>query len=111
LEREYVAPRTELEQEVAAIWQELLRVERVGIYDNFFELGGHSLLTTQVISRVRERLNVEVPLRDLFEAPTVAGLTLAILASEVGGSDSQRDVPALLDNVSHGLQDDSEREG
>jgi amino acid adenylation domain-containing protein len=85
LEREYVAPRNELEQQVAAIWQELLRVEQVGIHDNFFDLGGHSLLTTQVILRVRDRLHVEVPLRDFFETPTVNGLALAIRASQVRG--------------------------
>src|SRR5205085_9637429 len=92
LGKEYVAPRTELEGEVAAIWQEVLRVGRVGVHDNFFELGGHSLLATQVMSRVRERLYVEVPLRNLFETPTVEGLALAVSASQTGEPDDQRDV-------------------
>ncbi len=71
---EYLAPRTAPEDVVCAIWSEMLDLERVGIHDNFFELGGHSLLATQVISRVRAAFRVELPLRALFEKPTVAGL-------------------------------------
>jgi acyl carrier protein len=59
---------------LAEIWAEVLRLERVGIHDNFFEIGGHSLLATQVISRVRERLGVDLPLRSVFESPTVSEL-------------------------------------
>ncbi|HEX2076721.1 MAG TPA: amino acid adenylation domain-containing protein [Longimicrobium sp.] len=71
---EYVAPRTATEEVLAGIWSEVLRVERVGAEDNFFELGGHSLLATRVISRVRQVFGTEVPLRTIFEAPTVARL-------------------------------------
>src|SRR5205085_10788405 len=74
----YVAPRNAVEELVAGIWVEVLGLSRVGIHDNFFELGGHSLLATQVISRAREAFKVEVPLRRLFEAPTVSGLALCI---------------------------------
>ena len=74
----YVPPETRDEEVVATIWSEVLRVERVGKNDNFFELGGHSLLATQVISRLRSELGVEVPLRRIFEAPTVAALALKI---------------------------------
>ncbi len=73
-EGRHVAPRTPAEERMAAVWAEVLGAERVGAEDNFFELGGHSLLATQVASRVREAFRVELPLRAVFEAPTVAEL-------------------------------------
>lgn len=69
-----VAPRTPVEAIVAGFWTEILGIEKISINDNFFELGGHSLLATQLFSRFRKALQVEIPLRTLFEAPTVSGL-------------------------------------
>ncbi|MEM9869216.1 MAG: non-ribosomal peptide synthetase, partial [Bacteroidota bacterium] len=65
--RAYVAPRTEIEKRLTIIWQNLLEVEKVGIYDNFFELGGHSLLAVQLISTIREELEIEIAIQDVFE--------------------------------------------
>jgi amino acid adenylation domain-containing protein len=74
----FVAPRTLIEKQLAAIWAEVLSLEQVGIYDNFFHLGGHSLKVTQVVSRVQETFRVELPLRTLFEASTIASLSKVI---------------------------------
>ncbi|HEY3581180.1 MAG TPA: condensation domain-containing protein, partial [Pyrinomonadaceae bacterium] len=78
---EYVAPRTMMEQVVADLWSNLLGLERVSVDDNFFELGGHSLIATQVMARVRKTTSVELPLRSLFENPTVAQLAAQIEAA------------------------------
>ena len=77
-EKSYLAPRTPTEKIVAAIWAEVLGVERVGVHDDFFELGGHSLLATQVVSRVRQALEAELPVRELFGASTVEALSAVI---------------------------------
>ncbi|HVR95771.1 MAG TPA: amino acid adenylation domain-containing protein [Thermoanaerobaculia bacterium] len=84
----YVAPRTPIEGVLAQVWAELLQAERVGIHDNFFELGGHSLLATQVVSRVRSLLGIEVPLRALFERPTLSGFAYIVESARrsLGGS-------------------------
>jgi acyl carrier protein len=74
----FVAARNEVEKQVATIWAEMLGLDEVGIYDNFLELGGHSLLATQIMSRLRGALRVDVPIRVLFEQPTVAGLAAAL---------------------------------
>ncbi len=74
----FVSPRTQLEEQIAAIWQEVLHLERVGVHDNFFELGGHSLLATQVVARLQQAMAINLPVRVLFEAKTVAELAQRI---------------------------------
>jgi acyl carrier protein len=74
----YVAPRNETEQTITEIWGQFLGVEKLGIYDNFFELGGNSLLATRMVSRVRKDLKMEIPLKSLFEAPTVGGFAAIV---------------------------------
>ncbi|MFN2168778.1 MAG: phosphopantetheine-binding protein, partial [Anaerolineae bacterium] len=89
LARPYAEPQSEIEARLAAIWAEVLDLDQVGIHDDFFsELGGHSLLATQVASRIRDAFQLEIPLRRLFEAPTVAELAASIqlaLWSQAGG--------------------------
>jgi amino acid adenylation domain-containing protein len=79
-QKEYVAPRTAVEEVLAGMWGELLKLERIGMHDDLFKLGAHSLLATQVVSRLRRTFQVEVPLRALFETPTIAGLAEKIEA-------------------------------
>ncbi|MEL6259638.1 MAG: phosphopantetheine-binding protein, partial [Cyanobacteria bacterium J06626_6] len=88
---DYVAPRTPIEQQLAEIWQDLLKLERVGVHDSFFELGGHSLLATQVVSRIRAGLSVELPLRQFFDTPTIA--LLATKITEMDASDLAFAIP------------------
>ena len=80
--QEFVAPRTAVEAIVAKVWCEILGVEKIGVNDNFFDLGGHSLLATQVISRLKTSFKTNLPLRSLFESPTVAELAAEIVALE-----------------------------
>jgi non-ribosomal peptide synthetase component F len=80
---DYVAPRTPVEQALAEIWGQVLGVERVGIHDHFFQLGGDSLLATQILSQVREVLLAELSFLNLMDAPTVAGMALAVAQSQI----------------------------
>jgi acyl carrier protein len=98
---QHVAPRTETEEKIAAIWAKLLKLEGVGCYDNFFDLGGHSLLATQVVARLRQIFQIELPLRTIFEMPTVAGLAATIDAILQSGRGVQAQLikPALKSSV------------
>src|SRR5207247_673075 len=88
-----VPPRGPVEEAVAAIWREVLGRERVGAHDSFFDLGGHSLSATQVLARIQDAFQVQIPLRRVFEAPTIAGLAASIEAVREDGSGT--DVPPL----------------
>jgi acyl carrier protein len=108
LEENYLAPRTALEQVLAGIFSEILSLERVGANDSFFDLGGHSLLATQVLSRVREVFQLELPLRKLFKTPTVAGFASSILEDEAKRERVERTAELLLQlaNLSDAEVDD-----
>ena len=86
--RPFVAPRTPIEKVLGDIWTEVLNLERIGVHDNFFELGGHSLLATQLVSRIRVTLSSELPVRAIFEAPTIAGL-----AGKIGTASAEPSIP------------------
>ncbi|TYT70381.1 amino acid adenylation domain-containing protein [Microcystis aeruginosa KLA2] len=90
----YVAPRTPIEDILVTVWSEVLKVEKVGINDNFFELGGHSLLATKLVAQIRDRLKVELPLRQLFNSATLAELAQEIEQLKQQKSDTI--VPAIL---------------
>jgi amino acid adenylation domain-containing protein len=94
----FVAPRTPVEEMLADIWIEVLNLQRVGIHDNFFELGGHSLLLTQVASRIQQAFQVSLPLRTLFDAPTIAGQSAAIAGAQLGEEDAA-EVARMLEEL------------
>jgi acyl transferase domain-containing protein/acyl carrier protein len=78
----YVASTNDIEQAVVQVWQEILGIEMIGIQDNFFELGGHSLLATQIIGRLQQDFRTDLPIRELFDTPTVAGMAAALIKHE-----------------------------
>jgi NAD(P)-dependent dehydrogenase (short-subunit alcohol dehydrogenase family) len=100
----YVAPRSETERVLAGIWEEVLGIGPVGVHDDFHELGGHSLIALRVLSRVRQALGSELPLRAIFDAPTVARLAVRILESETRRAEGD-DLDELLARL-EGLSDE-----
>jgi acyl carrier protein len=102
---DFVSPDTPTEEIIAGIWSEVLGLKHVGIHENFFELGGHSLMATQVISRLRKAFEIEIPLRTLFESPTVGGLAFALLQRE-GARNKVEQRAALLMKVASLSEDD-----
>ncbi len=90
----YIAPQTAVEQVLVKIWAEVLGIKRAGISDNFFELGGHSLLATQLVSRVRDAFGIELPLRSVFEAPTIGELSQVV--ESLKDKNAKSEVPALV---------------
>jgi acyl carrier protein len=109
LEQGYQAPRTPAEEMLAEIWREVLKLERIGIHDNFFDLGGHSLLATQVISRVRARFQMNLPLRTLFEMPTIAELANVILM-EQSATLNQAELAGILSEIEATAEKEGELE-
>jgi acyl-coenzyme A synthetase/AMP-(fatty) acid ligase/acyl carrier protein len=97
-ETTFVSPKTPFEKKIAGIWSELLGLEKIGIYDIFFELGGHSLLATRLINRVFDVFQVQLPLKTLWEAPTIADMAVAILQAKADRLDHQ-EVNQILDKI------------
>jgi amino acid adenylation domain-containing protein len=90
----YVAPRDDLETALAQIWMEVLNVDRVGVHDNFFRLGGHSLIATQMVARISDAFQIELPLQRMFEAPTIE--QLARIIQPLVGSEHLPEVPPIV---------------
>jgi acyl carrier protein len=92
---DYEPPSTSVEEELVEVWANLLKLDRIGIRQNFFDLGGHSLLATQLASRIEEKFQVQLPLREVFESPTIEGLASAIerVREEQGTFESERIEP------------------
>ena len=97
LEKTFVVPRTPVEKLIADIWSDLLKLESVGIRDNFFELGGHSLIATQFVSRIRRELNLEIPLRAIFEMPTIESLAFHLLEQQAKAAHTDEVVGLLAE--------------
>jgi len=104
-----ISPRNDIEFALTEIWVEVLQIDSVGIYDNFFEIGGHSLLATQIVSRIRESLDMELPLNIIFETPTVADLAFYLIEQEALGADEDL-LEALLDELEGNEEDANEFE-
>ncbi len=98
---EYIAPRNDIEQQLVVIWSDILNVEKIGIHDNFFELGGHSLLATRVASRIKKYFEVELKLRELFDATTVATLAEKIANADGSSRTSLPNIAAQPRNDDH----------
>src|SRR5260370_12030566 len=93
-----VPPRTPLEAMVGDAWREVLKIDQIGIHENFFDLGGHSLLAAKVVSTVRNVLDIELCMVDVFEAPTIAGLAM-LLNTRGAQNEAQRELLALLEEL------------
>jgi amino acid adenylation domain-containing protein len=101
LDATYVAPRSEVEQSIAAVWQELLHIDRVGLHDNFFDLGGHSLLLVQVHSKLRRVFQTDIAIIDLFQYPTINALT-TYLSQKKSEPAPSRQYDALIEKLNAG---------
>jgi amino acid adenylation domain-containing protein len=108
LQPSFVEPRTAVEQTLASIWAQVLRMERVGVRDNFFDLGGHSLLATQVAFRIRQAFQVEFPLRAIFEGPTIE--ELAKMIGDAGADDrTDTELSRILGDIESISEEEAQR--
>ncbi|WP_242626946.1 phosphopantetheine-binding protein, partial [Pseudomonas antarctica] len=99
MQQRYVAPETELEQQVAAIWADVLRLPQVGLDDNFFEVGGHSLLAIQITSRVQVELGLDVPLVEVFQTETLRAYVQAAATLRAGSAEDFDDLRDFLSEL------------
>jgi syringomycin synthetase protein SyrE len=96
-EKEYTAPRNSTEETLCKLWADVLKLQRIGIHDNFFDFGGHSLLATQMMSRIAHGFEVELPVRVLFESPTVAELAVRLDQHRTGATATASTIPVTKD--------------
>jgi acyl carrier protein len=106
--KEYEAPQGEIEEILAGIWQELLQVARAGRRDNFFDLGGHSLLAVQIVARVREVFQVDIPLVTIFYAATIATFAEKVLAIRLSQFEAA-DIERLTSEINELSEDELEK--
>jgi len=104
----YQPPRTPTEETLVTIWGKVLKLDKVGIYDNFFDVGGHSLLGTQVMSRIRSAFSIDLPLRHMFESPTVAEMADVITQSQWKQA-SEAELAQLLGEVEATTEEDAQK--
>jgi len=91
--RHFLPPHTPAQKDIAAVWSQYLGLEQIGLDDNFFELGGHSLLATRIVSRLRQVFGVDIPLRNLFEFPTIAQLANSITGVQSSANPKLASIP------------------
>lgn len=107
MKQEFVAPRSPLEEQIAQIFGQVLGIPNPGIHDNFFELGGHSLSATQLVSLVRDEFSIELPVRVIFEEPTIAGLSLVVVQARAARA-SEGDLTTMLGKLAQLSEDEIE---
>lgn len=108
IQAEYTAPRTDTEKRIAAIMSVVLNIDKVGIKDNFFDLGGHSMLGTQVIARVKDEFKIDLPLRIIFENPTIEGIVQAMTKQQAQLIESN-ELEKMLDELDGLSEDDIQK--
>jgi acyl carrier protein len=108
LETDYVSPETEIETRLVEIWSAVLSLDGIGIHDNFFDLGGHSLAASQVISRVSQTFNLDVPLKALLDAPTIA--QIAEVIAQAGDQIARTELDRLLSEIEAMPEDEARKQ-